>query len=146
MKVLLATDGFEHALRACRFVVRLVAPERDEVRILTVLSYHEYPYSFVAGEHMVGEPQVAERVREHVDQVTSDTRRILESAGVPVTVGSRLRNPGDEILTEMAEHAPDLVVLGRHSVCGVDHIPGRVSEHVSRHAMVPVLLVPESAA
>ncbi|MGH2726789.1 MAG: universal stress protein, partial [Actinomycetota bacterium] len=61
MKVLLATDGSEPALRACHMIAGMLVPERDEVRVLTVLSYHVYPHALVPGEHLVGERAIAEQ-------------------------------------------------------------------------------------
>ena len=53
MKVLIAIDGSEPALRAVRLVASLLAPARDQVRLLTVLSYSDYPHTDVPGEHLV---------------------------------------------------------------------------------------------
>jgi len=55
MKVLLATDGSEPAIRGCDHASTLLVPGRDRVRLLTVLSYSEYPYSLVPDDMPLGD-------------------------------------------------------------------------------------------
>lgn len=55
MKVLLATDGSDAALRASRELGSMLVPERDSVRVVTVLSLHALP--------LLGHPQRAARRR-----------------------------------------------------------------------------------
>jgi nucleotide-binding universal stress UspA family protein len=115
---------------------------RDEVRVLTVLSYEEYPYVLVPGEHLSDEGERAEQARQHVGRVTAPAREIFDAAGLSVTVAHRFGNPGDEIINDIGEWGPDLVVMGHRGVRGLDRWLGSVSEHVLHHAKVPVLLVP----
>lgn len=55
MRALVAIDGSDPALRACRNVASLLVSGRDEVRLLVVLSYSDYPYTGVPGEHLIDE-------------------------------------------------------------------------------------------
>lgn len=141
MKALLATDGSEPALRACSDLVALLTPGRDEVRVLTVLSYSLYPYSQVPDTHLVDERQRERHAREEVDRLTGESVRLLEESGLRAEAAHRFGNPGEEILAEIREWRPDLVALGRRNVHGLDRLLGSVSEHVLHHADVPVLLV-----
>jgi nucleotide-binding universal stress UspA family protein len=143
MRVLLATDGSEPAIRACDHASTLLVPGRDQVRLLTVLSYSEYPYSLVPDDIPLGDE--AERVRrvvEDVHRLTDQSRKLLESSGHTVEIAHRFGNPTDEIVAEIEDWLPELVVLGRRGVRGVARWMGSVSEHVLHHADVPVLLVP----
>jgi nucleotide-binding universal stress UspA family protein len=143
MKVLIATDGSEAATAACRMAARILQQDRDEVRLLTVLSYHLYPGSLVPGEHTPGEREAAARVRDEVERATHDGRVVLEQAGFDPTVAHRFGNPTDEIVADAEEWQPDLIVLGRRGVGGLERLLGSVSEHVVRHLKkTAVILVP----
>jgi nucleotide-binding universal stress UspA family protein len=142
MKVLLATDGSEPAVRACGCASSLLVPGRDQVRLLTVLSYSEYPHSLVPDMPLSDEAERAEREVEEVHQLTDQPRRLLEDSGHTVEIAHRFGNPTDEIVAEIEDWRPELVVLGRRGVRGVERWIGSVSEHVLHHSKVPVLLVP----
>ncbi|HYN35998.1 MAG TPA: universal stress protein [Actinomycetota bacterium] len=142
MKVLIAIDGSEPALRAFRNVASLLVPKRDEVRLLTVLSYTDYPYTDFPGEHLVDEGEREQYVREKVHHLTDEPRRLLEEIGLRVGIVHRFGNPTEEIVGVIDEWLPDLVVLGRRGVHGLERILGSVSERVLHHSKVPVLLVP----
>jgi nucleotide-binding universal stress UspA family protein len=57
MKVLIAVDGSDPAMRACEAAAVLLVPERDEVRLVTVLSYSLYPYSGIPEEPLADEAE-----------------------------------------------------------------------------------------
>jgi universal stress protein A len=142
MKVLLAVDGSEQALRACSTVDFLAVPDRDEVRVLTVLSFTFYPYTDVPGEHLVDEREREQNARKEANRLTEGPRRMLEESGLSVSIAHRFGNPADEIVCEIEEWQPDLVALGRRGVHGLERLIGSVSEHVLHHSKVPVILVP----
>lgn len=55
----------------------------------------------------------------------------------------RLGNPSDEILNEIQQWHPDLVVVGTFGTSGFTKmIIGSVSEYLVKHSHVPVLVVP----
>jgi nucleotide-binding universal stress UspA family protein len=142
MKVLLATDGSEPAMRACHRVASLLVAERDQVRLLTVLSYSLCPHSQVPDMPLADESDRVRREGEEVHRITGQPRRVLEESGFAVEVGHRFGNPTEEIISEIKEWSPDLVVLGRRGVRGLERMIGSVSEHVLHHSTVPVLRVP----
>lgn len=142
MKALLATDGSDAALRACRELASLLVPERDSVRVVTVLSYTLYPYSGVPGEPLADEAEREQHAREEVRRITEEPRKILVEVGLRVEVNNRFGNPTEQIVAEMEEWGPDLVVKGRRGVRGMERWIGSVSEHVLHHSKVPMLLVP----
>lgn len=142
MRVLLATDGSDPALRACRYLVSLVHSGRDEVRLLTVLSYSLYPYSGIPDEPLADEAQRERHVIEEVHRITDEPRSILEAAEKSADVVHRFGNVTEEIVAEIDEWHPDLVVVGRRGVHGIERVIGSVSEHVLHHSKVPMLLVP----
>ena len=106
MKVLLATDGSEAALRACRSVVPMLAPDRDSLRLITVLSYTLYPYSGIPDEPLADEAEREQQVRKEIHRITDEPRRTLEEGGFNVDVAHRFGNPTEEIVAEMGGWNP----------------------------------------
>lgn len=109
--------------------------------VLTVLSYSLYPHSLTE-RPLSDEELLAIREDEEVRRLTDEPRAVFEMIGVDVEVTHRFGNPTDEIVAQIGEWSPDLVVLGRRGVRGVQRWVGSVSEHVLHHAKVPLLLVP----
>ena len=112
------------------------------MRLLVVLSYSDYPYTGVTGEHLIDEGERERHVREEVHRISDEPRRILEGIGLRPEVFHRFGNPTDEIVGSIDEWSPGLVVLGRRGVHGLERVLGSVSEHVLHHSKAPSLLVP----
>lgn len=136
-RILIASDGTEPVLRACRALAALAAPATGEVRILTVLSYDDLPVDEESGapsDPLHPNPAL-------VDHAVRVPRQILEGAGHMVDVKTRLGEPVEEILDETQDWAPDLLVIGRRRMTEVEQkLLGSVSKAVIRGVTVPVLL------
>lgn len=140
-RILVATDGSEASIGACRQVAGLLDPGEAEVRLIAVLSsglqaaaYDGYPHDDAAAERAA---QAA------VEAAVGVSRDLLEDAGFRVQVTHRFGNPPDGILAEIEEWAPDLVVMGRRGLgFPARWLMGSVSDRVLRSARCPVLLVP----
>ena len=141
LRVLLATDGSEPTIRAAELLVQMVS-EPIQARVFTVISYTFYPYPLFAGGQLADPISRVLDVEDLVDEATRDVKLILEKAGIDVSVGHRFGNVADEILTEVEGWDPNLLLLGRRGVRGLERVMGSVSEHVLRRTHVPVLLVP----
>ena len=142
MKVLVAVDGSDSAGRACRYAASLLTPERDSVRLITILSYSLYPYTGIPDEPLADEAEREWHVKEEVHRITDVQRALFDELDLRVEVTHRFGNVTEQIVDEIDEWHPDLVVLGRRGVHGIERIIGSVSEHVLHHSKVPVLLVP----
>ena len=74
--------------------------------------------------------ELAEYVNEHVDETLEMETEVREALPVPA------------ILAAIAEHGPDLVVMGTHGRGGLTRLLfGSVTEAVLRQASVPVLTI-----
>ena len=141
LSVLLATDGSEHSLKAARFLAQVLSKGHAEVRLVTVLSMELNPYSYM-GELSDADARRA-RIEEESERAAGEARRLLQAAGHPTSVRRRFGNPPDEILTEIEEWDPDLVVVGRRGLGrAASLVLGSVSAFLLRHSTVPVLVVP----
>jgi nucleotide-binding universal stress UspA family protein len=89
------------------------------------------------------------RTAARVDQVRDERSRVAaafaargRNAGVPVRFLIWDGDPRDAILEAATAEGADLIVVGTHGRGGLERLLlGSVSEHVIRHADVPVLVV-----
>jgi nucleotide-binding universal stress UspA family protein len=141
MRILLATDGSPSAIRAAARLAELV-PLRDvEVRLLTVLSFMLDPYTLL-GEELADTPDRRRVEQQAIEEATQKPRELLEKRGARISLAHRFGFIADEILEEIDEWEPDLVVMGRRGLSSAKRlILGSVSDRVSHHAKVPLLLV-----
>lgn len=142
-RVLVATRGSVPALRACRVAAQMLSPERTKVRLLTVLPEDLYPNPYtLAGKQMADMPERLQRVHDAVERALAEPRRIFEEAGHPVESNHRFGSAPKEILAEIHDWSPDLIVLGWWWARAPERwVVGSVFERVIRHADVPLLLV-----
>ena len=139
--VLMATDGSAQSVKAARVVAGLLSAAHAKVRLITVLSMELTPYSYL------GDLSDAEARRAKIDEATEkaveEVRQIFGEVGITTTVRRRFGNPADEILSEIAEWDPDLVVVGRRGLSRpASLVLGSVSSSLLHHSRVPVLVVP----
>jgi nucleotide-binding universal stress UspA family protein len=140
MSVLVATDGSDHAVKAARFVARSL-PAGSRIRLLAVLSMKLEPRTYLGELSDAAERRA--RIEKVTEEAVEETRRILEAAGHDVSVCRRFGHPPDEVLAEVEEGDPDLVVVGRRGMGRtVGLLMGSVSSFLLRHSSVPVLVVP----
>jgi nucleotide-binding universal stress UspA family protein len=142
LRVLVPTRGSEWAIRASRLAARMLAPGRAEVRLLTVLPEEVYPMPYtIEGNRVEDLPERVLRVREAAEVAVAGTRSVFEHVGHAVGVHHRFGHPPAEILGEIRDWDPDLVVLGRwRGASAPEWIPGSIFERVLRHTSVPVLV------
>jgi len=68
------------------------------------------------------------------------------AGGMPITHFSEYGSTAEGIITCSKEFNADLIVIGTHSRHGIDRLlMGSVAEHVVRHSLIPVLVVPMSS-
>lgn len=136
MRVLLAMDGSEASARAAKLLASLVGADTT-VEVLTVLSQSMNPYMGLSDD--------AERKLAADEAIENDQRgvcQLLRDAGCSVTSWKRFGYPPEEIVDEIAEFGPDLVVVGRRGLHGLARTLGSVSDRVVHRTDVPVLVVP----
>jgi nucleotide-binding universal stress UspA family protein len=139
VRVLVGADGSEPALRASRAAAALL-PKGTEVRLIVVLSFELDPYTLL-GEELEDTPERGRMVHQAVERAVAEPRRVFEGAGHGVTVTHRFGNPADEILNEVQEWNPDLIVVGRRGLTAPGRwLLGSVSDRLVHHAPTPVLV------
>lgn len=139
LKLLVATDGSENALRAVRHVTDLA---RRGVAVHAVLCNVQLPV--MSGEVGVIAPiEIAERQRTlAAGAAIASAARLLENAGVEVSTHEATGVAADEIVAAAEAHGCDGIVMGsRGHGALASLLLGSVSSQVARKAFVPVTLV-----
>jgi nucleotide-binding universal stress UspA family protein len=138
MKVLLAVDGSECALRAAEFLARLLAGRHAQVTVANV----QPPIAY-------GEVLSAE-TRARVEQWQQERGRQAAAASVEALAAGKLAcdlrvltgEPGPAITGLAAELGCDLIVMGTHGLGAVAGMAlGSVASKVIRLAGMPVTVV-----
>ncbi|HEX2089367.1 MAG TPA: universal stress protein [Actinomycetota bacterium] len=131
--MLVATDGSAESLAALTFAARLI-PVDAELRLLVIVSYSTAVWPVV-------DEATRERLRSAVEAAARPAREILERAGLSASIGYRFGNAAEEILAEVEEWDPGLLVIGHRRRRGLGRlIDASVSSRVLRRAQVPMLI------
>jgi nucleotide-binding universal stress UspA family protein len=140
-KILLACDGSKHSTKAADVVASMVSPG-SKVRVITVQSYEFASYTGEWGP-LSDESERKERLNSIIEQVFHGPLELLKKADCEIERISRLGNPAEQILEEVGEWHPDLLVAGRAGMGGMSRLLlGSVSAHLVKHSPVPILVVP----
>lgn len=143
MKVLIATDGSQHAEEAARMLSRFPHAERLELTVLSVIHRIE----------IHGSQEVIEWMNRNADMDRSRAaglcRRIEDIfAGADATVDIVVAegHPAQTIVAEAKQRASELIVVGALGRSMLDRLMvGSVSDYVATHAPCSVLAVRKSS-
>ena len=139
LRVLVATDGSAESLAATKFAAR-VMPAGAEVTLLVVMSYSVYPSAAISPGYD-GASVTRARLRRAVEAAVRRAREVLERAGIATTVRYRFGNVAEEILAEVQDSKPHLLVMGRRRRTGLARlIDASVSSRVLQRSQLPVLV------
>jgi nucleotide-binding universal stress UspA family protein len=132
-RVLVPVDGSAWSKRAAEAVTGLGLDGAEAV-VLTVLPLETQPRQGAPA------PQLQEHERE-VARLTGDATRTFSAAGVPARVIVGYGAPGEEIIEAANEEGAEMIVVGRRGAGLTKSLLGSVSDHVVKHAGVPVVVV-----
>lgn len=139
MKLLVATDGSKHSVRAVRYAAQL-AGGSDKATI-TLVSVHD-DTAFRHAQRFVGKQAVDDYLREISDKDLASSRKVLDQAGVRHDMEIRVGNVGQEIATLAGKGKYDMVVVGSKGRSALkDLLVGSVAQRVVELSPVPVLVV-----
>ncbi len=141
MKILVATDGSKHALRAVKYAAKLVRLIRSASNAITLVSVHD-DAGLRHAKAFVGNAEVADYLRELSEKELKPAQKLLATAGVKHDMEIRIGRVAQEIVACADAGKFDLIVLGskgRNAVA--DILLGSVAHRVIAIAKQPVLLV-----
>ena len=144
MKVLLATDGSEHANAAVEFLARLPHAHPLELTILAVAPAMTYHGSLEVTEWMEKHAQAEQR---RFSQICARAAQVFEGADATVQTMVVQGHPAEEIVKRSEELRSDLIVVGALGGSAVTRlILGSVSDFVASHAKCSVMVVRPSVS
>ena len=138
--ILVGIDGSHHSERALEWAIKEAALRHAPLRVLAV---HTVLKGWTGeGEAFPGDAEETARVRAAAQELTD---KVLAGIGGPrpesVTVEAISGIPAEALVRASAD--ADLIVVGSRGTGGFARLTmGSVSDQVSRHAKVPVVVVP----
>ena len=140
MKLLVATDGSENALRAVEYAIEMLGKLKEPGSI-TLISVHD-DTALRHAQRFVGKEVVDDYLRELSDTDLAEARKILEKSGVRHDNIIRTGHVASEITTAGTDGGFDMIVLGSKGRSALkDLVIGSIAMRVIEMSSVPVLLV-----
>jgi nucleotide-binding universal stress UspA family protein len=134
-KILVATDGSEHAARATRAAVELANKTGSELHVVHVA---EAPHIFFAFTEL-DPARAEEEARKTLDE---EVRRIESDGGTVAEAHLKLGAAEENIVNLGERLGVGMIVIGSRGFGALRRaVIGSVSESVVRHAHCPVLVV-----
>jgi nucleotide-binding universal stress UspA family protein len=139
-KMLLPTDGSENALKAARYMVKLVKAHPGVqvtllhvYRVLAEFRTYDSPSPFGPG--------ILETLKQMAQQALDKTVAVFEEAGLKVEAVSLEGDPGKDIAKFAAEGGYDHIVIGSRGAGLSALIFGSVAQSVLYFAQCPVIII-----
>jgi nucleotide-binding universal stress UspA family protein len=141
MKILAATDGSKHALRAVKYAAALLANNKDKTNSITLMSVHD-DAGLRHAQSFVGKAAITDYLREESDKDLKSAMKVLNDAGIKhdqiIVVGMHAA----VIVAAAQKGKYDLVVMGSKGRNAVsDLLLGSVAQRVLSLSKQSVLLV-----
>lgn len=141
MKILVATDGSKHALRAVKYAAKLSGEFTSKSRSITLLSVHDNA-GLRHAQSFVGKDAVKDYLNDLSEKELKPARKVLDAEGVAFDVQIRTGHVAEEIVACAKAGKFDLIVLGAKGRSAMsDLLLGSVVQRVLATASQPVLLV-----
>jgi nucleotide-binding universal stress UspA family protein len=153
-KILIGIDDSKHAEYAAEYGFEMARKFNAAVGLVNIVEPAFISQVSMGADPASGLPLQASGIdeMEMMDMQKTIGDNIVDStikkfAGdMPVTHFSEYGSTADGIITCSKEFNADLIVIGTHSRHGIDRLlMGSVAEHVVRHSLIPVLVVPMSS-
>ncbi len=143
MRLLVASDGSQHAKRALEVAARL-ARELRQAEVVLVNVGHVPTLALAGPDTMpyVDLVRLEEALKQAGQQILEEAMKVFAGLNVPVTRLYRSGDPSREIIQAAGESKADLIILGARGLGQIGGlILGSVSERVLHAAHSPVLIV-----
>lgn len=142
-KILVCTDGSDHAVRAAQIAPELAWKFGAEVTLLNVVNPAPLVAPYVlAVEAAPNTEEIVEIAEEGQKAILCKALAPFDREGVNAHIRPEMGQPVETILSVAEEEKADLIVLGSRGLGGFKRLMlGSVSDGVLHHAHCPVLIV-----
>jgi nucleotide-binding universal stress UspA family protein len=143
-KILIATDGSDHAACAAQHAAAIAKKFNSEIVIVTVYNPTDVPAPFIGlpGASLATATESGSYVAELQEGIERETGQVFDAAGLKYTCRRELGHPVDRITTVARSESADLIVMGCRGLSQwKSYLMGSVSDGVLHHAHCPVLIV-----
>ena len=140
MKVLVAIDGSETALRALSYVVdhQEFFSANPELLLVNV----HLPVPSGRAKAVLGNDVIAQYYKEEAEEMLAPARAVLAGKSCRVTERQIIGQPANEIIAVAQEDGCDMIVMGTHGRSAIGNLVlGSVAMRVIATSSVPVLSI-----
>jgi nucleotide-binding universal stress UspA family protein len=138
-KILVATDGSEHGLRAARVALELGKISGGRVTAIYVADTNRT--SHLPDDMLLF--SIRELLLKEGKEALSRVESLAKDMGVAFESAVAEGNPGGEIISFAEKEGMDIIILGAVGRTGLDKfLLGSVAEKVVRNSRIPVLTIP----
>ena len=141
-KILIATDGSEHAKHALNYAVESAVKWSAKLIILTVVPpLSSLVYSSEFGAKYI--PELEDDLRESHQRILKEAANMIKTKHLEIDVETRLEKgrPSDVIVETARKEDVDLIVMGSRGMGGIIGFLGSTSRHVVEACTKPILII-----
>ncbi len=138
-KILVATDGSEHGLKAAKAAVELAKLSGGKVVAIYVADTSRTGH--LPDDMLIF--SIRELLLKEGKEAVHQVEKLAKDAGVNFEMNVAEGNPGSEIISYAEKSGMDIIIMGTVGRTGLDRfLLGSVAEKVVRNSKIPVLTVP----
>ncbi len=136
MKVLTATDGSEHSMKAVRRAIEMAEKEGAKITLMSVAYFSKSDFDDMP-------PDIQEKLEKQAKDALNSAKALFEEKGIKVD--SILETgvvPANNIIRRAKENKFDLILMGRTGLTGFERaITGSTAAKVVAHAPCSVSII-----
>lgn len=143
-KILIASDGSEHAKCAAKYAATIAKRFGSQISIVTVFNPTDVtaPFIGVPGASLATATDPGSFAFELQQGIERETGQVLDAAGLTYTCRRELGHPVERIVAAAHSENADLIVMGCRGLSQwKSYLLGSVSDGVLHLAHCPVLIV-----
>ncbi len=140
-KILLPTDGSDHALKAAKIALKFAKEQNAQVEILSVVTMPERTVYLLELIPNFSGIKFENQFKKKGQDIVALTAAAFEQTGVSYTTRVELGDPAEIICQVIEQDKVDLVIIGSRGQSLSRFVMGSVSTKVAQCATCPVMIV-----
>lgn len=136
MKVLVATDGSVHSMKAVSRAMELAEKEGAKITLMSVAYFSKSDFDDMP-------PSIQEKLEKQAKEVLNSAKAVFEGKGIKVdTILETGVVPANNIIKRAKEDKFDLILMGRTGLAGLERaMTGSTAAKVVAHAPCSVSII-----